>query len=113
MFQTNLILFYFQAGGLSSLTGSASSPYIPSSDFSPLPPMRPGVGMPPNTMNPTMFRHNVHTSHSISGGLAGILDQPPHYSLASPQYEGHVSSSHGQAAQDHLGVGIPTTHHTA
>merc|ERR1719225_2546927 len=35
--------------GLSSITGSASSPYIPSSDFSPLPPLRSSAAFPPSS----------------------------------------------------------------
>jgi len=80
-----------EAGGLSSLTGSASSPFVPSSDFSPLPPIRSQIGMPPTTM----YRHNM-TSQSISGGLASMMDQPPYYSLASPPFEGQISGSHVQ-----------------
>ena len=89
----------FQAGGLSSLTGSASSHYVPSSDYSPLPPIRPQIGMPPTTM----YRHNVHTSQSISGGLGSMMDQPPYYSLASPPFEGQISGSHVQQ-NDPLGM---------
>merc|ERR1719361_2666356 len=71
--------------GLSSITGSASSPYIPSSDFSPLPPLRSTAGPSSSSV---LARHN----RSLTGALANILDGPlSHYSLASPSYEPQIS----------------------
>ena len=53
----------FQFGALSSITGSASSPYIPSSDFSPLPPLRTTAGLPPSSS--VLARQ---TNRSLTGG---------------------------------------------
>ena len=80
--------------GLSSITGSASSPYIPSSDFSPLPPLRTTAAFPPSSS--VLARTS---SRSLTGGLTNILDGPlSHYSLASPVYEPQV----GAASQEPL-----------
>ena len=93
----------FQFGGLSSITGSASSPYIPSSDFSPLPPLRSTAGLPSAS--------SVVTRGAGRPGLASILDGPlGHYSLTSPSYEPHLShvsplmsaSQHQEASQEPL-----------
>ena len=83
---SQLIKKSFQFGGLSSITGSTSSPYIPSSDFSPLPPLRSTADLPSSSS--VLARHN----RSLTGGLANILDGPlSHYSLASPSYEPQIS----------------------
>ena len=91
---SQLIKKSFQFGGLSSITGSASSPYIPSSDFSPLPPLRTSAAFPPSSS--VLARTS---SRSVTGGLTNILDGPlSHYSLASPVYEPQV----GGASQEPL-----------
>ena len=90
-------MFTFQIGGLSSITGSVSSPYIPSSDFSPLPPLRSQISVP-GSVTSSMFKSNGLTSvgnglgsrslasilASSSGGV-GLHDTGlSHYTMASP-----------------------------
>ena len=88
----------FQIGGLSSITGSASSPYIPSSDFSPLPPLRSQISVP-GSVTSSMFRPgptsvgNGLGSRSLASMLAstsggGLHDSGlAHYTTASPLFD--------------------------
>jgi len=65
-------------GGSSSIVGSASSLHhpAPSSDFSPLPPLRTPAPAP------LFSRHSALTSHLS----AALTDHAPYYSMASPPY---------------------------
>ena len=98
-----------QIGGLSSITGSASSPYIPSSDFSPLPPLRSQISVP-GSVTSSMFRpgptsgaSNGFGSRSLASMLAstsgGGLHESSggHYTMASPLFD------------PILGVSLPST----
>ena len=87
-----------QIGGLSSITGSASSPYIPSSDFSPLPPLRSQISVP-GSVTGSMFKSgptsvgNGLGSRSLASMLAsssggGLHDTGlSHYTMASPLFD--------------------------
>ena len=88
---------------MSSITGSASSPYIPSSDFSPLPPLRSQISLPHSAANvSSMFsRHSATTPRSLANLLGNDSTLTHYTTLASPLFDPpppvslpHVSGSH-------------------
>ena len=112
-----------QIGGLSSITGSASSPYIPSSDFSPLPPLRSQISVP-GSVTGSMFKSgptsvgNCLGSRSLASMLAsssggGLHDTGlSHYTMASPLFDpmpgvslSSVTPSHHFSAGGTMGGG--------
>merc|ERR1719394_1736966 len=105
-----------EVGGMSSITGSASSPYIPSSDFSPLPPLRSQISLPQSVANvSSMFsRHSATTPRSLAN-LLGNDSTLTHYTTlaGSPLFDppvslpSHVTGSHHVSTSGGGHVGDP------
>ena len=109
LFLTLSLLSTLQIGGLSSITGSASSPYIPSSDFSPLPPLRSQISVP-GSVTSSMFRPgqtsvgNGLGSRSLASMLASTSGGGLHESLA------HYTTTTASPLFDPMpGVSLPST----
>ena len=101
---------------MSSITGSASSPYIPSSDFSPLPPLRSQISLPQSAANvSSMFsRHSATTPRSLANLLGNETTLTHYTTLAgSPMFDPpvslptHVTGSHHVSTSGGGHVGDP------